>query len=550
MKTEGELSPQVYAGVLIFATFVIALLLCATSAPANIGEDRQPADSATILILQGNDGDTNTGAMLLLEGLTSGLKQFGKKIRIIREKLHINIAQGDDEQQQFDGKMLRRWGIGEELLPRDSIVSNREESLWDRYRWWLIGIFSVVGLQATLITCLLAALRKAQKTKKQLAESRENFRKAQEVGQLGSFIIDFHNEAVSWSEGITELLGLPATTQLSYKQFLTLVHPEDKEGFGQAWENLRSGQGGDGEFRIQVDAITKMVRVKLESELDASGTPTIMTGIIQDITAQHNATTERELLRENLIRLSRITMVEALSSKIVHEINQPLTAQRTNTEIALQLLANVHSDLAELRPIVVDILEDNRRIQSIVQGIRQMISKKAAVHVPIDLSKLILEAVRQVKASHSSLRIGTRIDLPVHALEINGDAVQLQQVFVNLLNNAYEACMLSTTSPACVTVSIRREDNSIIITVSDTGNGVDPQSAPQMFEAFFTTKNEGVGMGLAISRMIVEAHNGKIGYSANADRGLTLWVRLPNHVSRTVELPRDGDIRPLSLCDR
>jgi two-component system sensor kinase FixL len=394
----------------------------------------------------------------------------------------------------------------------------------------------------------LTALRQAEKNQKQLAESRENFRRAQKIGQLGSFIVDFRRNLVSWSEGTNELLGLSAAKPLTYQQFLDLVHPDDREAVSSAWRNLPKEQAREGEFRVIVNESTKSVRVSVESVVDAKGESTTFIGIMQDVTALRNATAHTEFLRENLIRLSRITTVEALSSKIVHEINQPLTAQRTNTETALQLLSAQPSDISQLRLVLIDILEDSRRIQTIVQGIRHLIKKKAPTYSVIDLPKLISDTVRLVKTSPVFARIGTQMNMPVQPLEISGDGVQLQQIFINLLNNAYEACVRSNTFPSCVTVTTKGEENFVLITISDTGTGIDRQQADLMFEPFCTTKEEGIGMGLAISRMIVEAHNGKVGYHNNLDRGATFWVRLPNYSPRFPELSRDATAsRPLSL---
>lgn len=439
----------------------------------------------------------------------------------------IDMAVLADFQPQFDGEMLRRWNINELSLPRGSVIVNKEESVWDQHRWPLIGGLGFFGVQTGLIGFLVVARQRERSTRKKLLASQDNFRRAQEIGLIGSFVIDVNGKRVSWAEGTHELLGLPPTAQLNFVQFLDLVHAEDRGKVKHVLHNLADHQSGEGEFRLLSDGGTRFVRARWQTLANATATQPILTGIIQDVTALRHAEANSERLRDNLLRLSRIATVEALSSKIVHEINQPLAAQRTNAEIALHLLAGESPDLVELRPILRDVLEDNLRILTIVQGIRRLIKQKAVTPASIDLLVLLSGAVKMVRDSRTFDRIPVLLELPPDPVATSGDGVQLQQVFVNLIKNGFEACAQSDISPTCLTVTLREEPETLYIGVADMGNGITPQLARRMFEPFFTTKEEGVGMGLAISRMIVEAHNGKMDYVGNHGPGLTFWVRLP-----------------------
>lgn len=475
-------------------------------------------------------------------GQMTDLRSYGVKaselaLRVLQGESasEIDIAVLADFQPQFDGKMLRRWNIGEEHLPRGSVVINREESIWDRYRWLVIGGIAFAALQMAFIGFLLIVRQREKKVRRQLTTSQTNFRRAQEIALIGSFVVDLTEDMVSWSEGTHDLLGLPPTAQLTFQQFINLVHPDDRAKVSQSLQNLRNNQSGEDEFRLGTDAETKFVRIKWQMVEGSILPQQALTGIMQDVTALRTAEASTEHLRDNLIRLTRIATVEALSSKIVHEINQPLTAQRTNAEIALQLLDKESPDLDELRPILRDVLEDNLRIQTIVQDIRGLIKKKGNTSTDIDLSSLMKDAIKMVRASRAFDRITLLLDMPPKPLLTNGDAVQLQQVFINLIKNGFEACALSDVVPSCLTVTLREEDDVLYITVADMGNTITPQQAHRMFEPFFTTKEDGVGMGLAISRMIVEAHNGKMGYVENPNQGLTFWVRLPKENSPAEE---------------
>jgi signal transduction histidine kinase/ABC-type uncharacterized transport system substrate-binding protein len=471
-------------------------------------------------------------------GQMTDLKSYGLKgaelaLRVLRGESagDIDMEVLADFQPQFDGEMLRRWNINELNLPRSSVIVNKEASIWDQHRWPLIGGLGFFAVQTGLIAFMVVAWQREQRTKKKLLASQDNFRRAQEAGLIGSFVIDVIGKRVSWAEGTHELLGLPPTAQLNFEQFLDLVLAEDRGKVQNVLHNLADHQSGEGEFRLLGDTGTKFVRARWQTLANTTATQPILTGIIQDVTALRNAEARTERLRDNLLRLSRIATVEALSSKIVHEINQPLAAQRTNAEIALHLLAGEPPELEELRLTLRDVLEDNLRIQTIVRGIRGLIKQKAVTSASIDLSELLSGAVKLVRDSRTFDRIAVLLELPPEPVATSGDGVQLQQVFVNLIKNGFEACAQSDISPTCLTVTLREEPETFYIGVADMGSGMTPQLARHIFEPFFTTKEEGVGMGLAISKMIVEAHNGKMDYVENRGPGLTFWVRLPKEQS-------------------
>ena len=270
------------------------------------------------------------------------------------------------------------------------------------------------------------------------------------------------------------------------------------------------------------------------------GTKTESVAFVLDLTERKRAEAERERLRQlqvDLAYMSRVVTVGQLAASLAHEIKQPIGAAVTNAEVCLRFLARDQPDLPEAQEAASDMVKDSRRAANIVDRILSMCRKGPSQLVIVDVNEVIREMVTILRneANRHSVTLGT--DLAEGLPKVIADRVQVQQVLLNLMLNSIEA--MKDTSGELTVTSERTEDGVLLVSVSDSGIGLAPEDADHIFEAFFTRKSQGTGMGLPISRMIVESHGGRLWATANPSRGATFHFTLPNaattHSSSSVE---------------
>jgi PAS domain S-box-containing protein len=254
--------------------------------------------------------------------------------------------------------------------------------------------------------------------------------------------------------------------------------------------------------------------------------------VFRDITERRRAETAGRLLalRETdaeLARVLRALSVNELATSIAHEVNQPLAGVVTNAEAALRWLSAHTPDLDEAKQSLALIVRDANRASAVIRRIREFLKKGNPLRASIDTNEVIQEAVAlssgEIAKANVQLRMRLAGDLP----RVNGDRIQLQQVILNLILNAVEAMRGSPEPRELLVSSGKSSDGGVSVAVRDSGAGIDPQNMPHIFEAFFTTKPTGIGMGLSICRSILEAHGGRIWLEANEGRGVTGQFSLP-----------------------
>ena len=249
-----------------------------------------------------------------------------------------------------------------------------------------------------------------------------------------------------------------------------------------------------------------------------------------DVTARRRAEAAAQRHLTEIAHLDRVAGMGQLASAIAHELNQPLTAILTNAQAAQRLLAGAQPDLGELREMLKDIADDDRRAAEVIRRMRQLLRKDALTQLPVDLNELAANTIALV-ANAALLHYVTIDFAPARGLPVvQGDLVQIQQVVLNLLSNAITAAAQGPTAHRKVVVwTTAATAASIELGVHDSGKGIPSSDLARLFEPFFTTKAEGLGMGLAISRSIVEAHGGTIFAENDPSGGAAFRVRLPVH---------------------
>lgn len=257
------------------------------------------------------------------------------------------------------------------------------------------------------------------------------------------------------------------------------------------------------------------------------------------VRAARLAKSELELqhARTQLAHVGRVSMLGQLASALAHELNQPLGAILRNAEAAELYLQSERPDLDELRAIVADIRQDDRRAGEVIDRLRSMLKRGEMQSQEIDVASLLADAATLARADAAHRRVAIALDAPGELPRVRGDRIHLQQVLLNLLINAMDAVAEQADGSRHITLSARAcGSNQVSIAVSDSGRGIPPDLLAQVFEPFFTTKAHGMGMGLAISQTIISAHRGElVAENHSSSRGATFRFTLPATQTRSVQ---------------
>jgi C4-dicarboxylate-specific signal transduction histidine kinase len=257
----------------------------------------------------------------------------------------------------------------------------------------------------------------------------------------------------------------------------------------------------------------------------------IQAGLISILLQEHRRRQRAEVQARQrmaeLAHVNRFSTAGELTASIAHEINQPLGSILTNAETADAILDSPNPDIAELKDIVKDILQDDRRASEVIRRMRSLLKKAPFELKNLDLNDLVRDTVEFL----SSLAAGRKVEMlsvtAPDALPILGDRIQLQQVILNLVVNGIEAMRDTPSEARIIGIRTSRVENFAELSVSDRGPGIPEDNLKEVFEPFFTSKAEGMGMGLSIARTIVEAHHGQISAENRRDGGAIFLIRLP-----------------------
>ena len=329
-----------------------------------------------------------------------------------------------------------------------------------------------------------------------------------------------------------EFTGLTLDETLGWNWTVAPFHPDDVEQYMAKWNRcLATGQPFDAEMRIRraADGEYRWLHESAVPLRDEHGNILKWYGTVTDIEERKRAEEALQQAQAELAHVTRVTTMGVLTSSIAHEINQPLGAVVTNANAALRWLAVQPPNIDEARDTLGRIVRNGHRAGEIIWRMRSLLKKTATVTTSVDLNDLIEDAVALVEGELRRHRILLRTELANDLPPVAGDRVQLQQVILNLMMNGIEAMKEVTDQPRELLITSRRDaSGSELIAVHDAGIGLDPQVAERVFEPFYTTKAEGLGMGLAICRSIIETHGGRLWASTNEPRGAVFQFSLPS----------------------
>jgi len=261
---------------------------------------------------------------------------------------------------------------------------------------------------------------------------------------------------------------------------------------------------------------------------DTQGVVTHYVGIVSDITEHKRIQQKLHEQRDHLTHIARVNAVGECNAMLAHELNQPLTAILSNAQAALRFLDQENPDVGEVREILKDIVADDKRARDVVYCIRHLVKRDGGRFERLHINHLIEEVYVLMSKDLAIKQVKYNTRLAPNLPELHGDPVQLQQVILNLVMNACQAVQALDSDNRQITVSTRDQDNQAIeLTVTNSGHGIDEKMLEHIFQPFFTTKQEGMGMGLSISRTIIEAHGGRLWAENSPDQGAVFRVILP-----------------------
>ena len=371
----------------------------------------------------------------------------------------------------------------------------------------------------------------------QAADREELLLQALRIAGVGGWELDIESGILSWSEETFRILGLdPALHRPSNDLFYSLVHPEDRQRM--LWEQTHSHQAGsifNQEYRIiRPDGELRHLNSRAQVVPRGPQRHNRFLGVVQDITErrlfEQKLEAERAIARQlqaDLVHISRVSAMGAMASALAHELNQPLTAIM-NYSAALKTLstgsgeAGVGGIAAESLPPMVDAIARNaHRAGDIIRRLRTMTSRREVHKSAIELAPCLSEAA-DLALTGANLAVTWDVDPEIR---VEADRVQLQQVIVNLVRNAVEA--MEHVGQRRLEIRARCEGRFAEISVHDNGPGIPAEVLPTIFDSFVSTKANGMGVGLAISQTIVEAHQGRLSVHSEPGRGTVFSLTIP-----------------------
>jgi PAS domain S-box-containing protein len=307
------------------------------------------------------------------------------------------------------------------------------------------------------------------------------------------------------------------------------LHPDDLDGSVREFVNaFDRRQEFTIEYRLRrFDGEYRWVLNNGAPLFENDGTFLGYIGSCFDTTERKRAEAALDLERQELAHISRLSTMGELAASLAHELRQPLTAILSNAQAAQRFIAADSAQLDEVREILFDIIQDNSRAAEVIRRMRSLVKKEGVELLPIELPTIVQDVILLTRSDAMLHNIRVLVDVGPGLPPLRGDRVQLQQVLLNLLLNAFDAMQDCPANQREITVRAKRDGGQVEISLADHGTGLVADALEKIFEPFYTTKRDGLGMGLAISRSIIDAHGGRLWAKNNVDRGTTFGFTLP-----------------------
>jgi PAS domain S-box-containing protein len=458
-------------------------------------------------------------------------REFEKLTGISRDQI---IGKTDDElsKVQEAGALL----TNDREVPRsgEEIVLEEPATTDGVPLWSAVQKFPIVDrdgrIYATAHITTDVIARKRAEEQLRLAENRSRLILDSSLDAV--ITIDASDAITGWSKSAEDIFGWSCEEAVGNRMADTIVPMQYREAHLRGLKHfLATGEGRILNRRIEIAALHRAGHefpVELTVTAIRSESTWHFTAFLRDLTDKRRVEEALREARNELTRVTRLTAMGQLSASIAHEINQPLTAVAANSDTCLYWLSREEPDLAKARAAAQRLAKDARRASEIIARIKALMNKTPVERAPLDINDAIRDVMKLTEGELRKHRITTLAELHESVPLINGDRVQLQQVILNLILNSIESMMLVEDRPRTLSITSRVLDDKMVeVSIHDTGVGLGSTVVDQLFDAFFTTKHNGTGMGLAICRSIIEAHDGQISAIPGAQFGAVFQFSLP-----------------------
>jgi len=452
----------------------------------------------------------------------SGQEILGQHISVFYEPGDIELGKPDE---------ALRFAIAEGRFEDEGWRVRKDGS-----RFWANVVLTALKDEAGTLRGFAKVTRditERKQAEEELRRSEAYLAEGQRLSHTGSWGWNVSGEEVFWSGETFRILGVdPKVVKPSYQFFLQHVHPEDRAFVEQVLDRAnRDRSEFKMEFRIVLpDGSTKHIQSLGHPVPKESGLAEFV-GAVMDVTGQKSAEEAFSRTQAELAHVTRLRTMGELAASIAHEVSQPLGAIVNNGNFCVRLADATRASPYEAREALLEIVRDANRASAIIGRIRAMTQRSTPEKTPLNVRDLVFDVLALARRELDRNRIAVRPDLAEDLPCVSGDRVELQQVLLNLVMNGIEAMSREEDERRVLTISGARDDldgkGAVRIAVQDYGVGLRPGAMDRLFDAFYSTKPNGIGMGLRISRTIVEAHGGRLWATANAGPGATFLCALP-----------------------
>jgi len=363
-----------------------------------------------------------------------------------------------------------------------------------------------------------------------LRRSQAFLTEGQQLARMGNFSWQVATKNITWSEQLYRIFEFESSVPMTLELIATRVHPDDMPMIYDMAERAERGER-DFEYEhrlLMPDRSIKHLHVVAHRTYDQDGRLEYI-GAVQDVTERRLSEEALSKVRSELAHVTRVTSLGTLTASIAHEVNQPLSGIITNASTCLRMLAADPPNVEGARETARRTIRDGNRASEVISRLRALFGKKEPTNEPVDLNEAAREVIALSLSELHRKQVVSQSDFDEDLPTVMGDRVQLQQVILNLLLNASDAMNDIADRPRLVVIKTEPyEGNHVRLTVKDAGVGLEPENVGKLFDAFYTTKNSGMGIGLSVSRSIIESHHGRLWAMPNEDEpGATFSFSIP-----------------------
>jgi PAS domain S-box-containing protein len=414
------------------------------------------------------------------------------------------------------------------------------------YRWFRVCGRPIRDANGRILRwcVLLTDIDERKRAEDALKRSEAFLAEGQRLSRIGSFSWRVEANEITWSEELYRIFGFERDAPVTLELIATRVHPDDIPLMNDMVESAR-GAVRDFEYEhrlLMPDYSIKYLHMIAHGIRGNDGRLEYI-GAVQDVTQRQISEEALAKARSELVHVASVTSLATLTASIAHEVNQPLSGIVTNASTCLRMLTLDPPNVEGARETARRTIRDGNRASDVITRLRALFSKKHTLAERVDLNdatrEVIVLSLSELQRNRLILRCELADDLPMVA----GDRVQLQQVILNLLRNASDAMNTIHDRPRELLIRTERDEGDrVLLSVKDAGIGFDPKTVDRLFETFYTTKNDGMGVGLCVSRSIIESHQGRLWATLNDGPGATFSFSIPRGLDGATGADRDRDM--------